>query len=132
MYQSATGATMDNNTGLLRVSSVKNLQNLDFKIDGKTYPLTPNAQLFPRSLNSQIGGEEGANYLIVADVSYIRHRRLIDNFLRLSGNAARFQLRQGLDFINGFAFLERYYSVFNTANGQVGFATTPNTDATSN
>jgi cathepsin E len=36
---------------------------------------------------------------------------------------------QGLDFINGFTFLERFYSVFDTTNKRVGFATTPNTNS---
>jgi cathepsin E len=37
-----------------------------------------------------------------------------------------------MDFINGFAFLERFYFVFDVANNRVGFATTPFTDATTN
>jgi pepsin A len=39
---------------------------------------------------------------------------------------------QGLDFINGYAFLERFYTVYDTTNSQVGFATTAQTTATSN
>jgi cathepsin E len=39
---------------------------------------------------------------------------------------------EGFDFVNGFAFLERYYSVFDSVNGSIGFATTPFTDATTN
>ena len=39
---------------------------------------------------------------------------------------------QGLDFINGFSFLERYLSVFDTTNNQVGFAPTQFTNATTN
>jgi hypothetical protein len=33
--------------------------------------LTPNAQIFPRSLNTHIGGVAGDIYLIVADVSFL-------------------------------------------------------------
>lgn len=39
---------------------------------------------------------------------------------------------QGFDFINGYAFLERFYSIYDTTNKRVGFATTQFTDATSN
>ena len=39
---------------------------------------------------------------------------------------------EGLDFINGLTFLERFYSVFDSANSRVGFATTPFTTATTN
>jgi len=38
----------------------------------------------------------------------------------------------GLDFINGYTFLERFYSVFDTTNNRVGFATTQFTTATTN
>ena len=39
---------------------------------------------------------------------------------------------QGLDFVNGQVFLERFYSVFDTGNGRVGFARTEYTYATTN
>lgn len=77
-----------------------------------TFELTPNAQIWPRALNSAIGGTEGSIYLIVNDIG------------SPSG--------QGLDFINGFTFLQRFYSLYDTANQRVGFATTPFTDATTN
>ncbi|KII89978.1 hypothetical protein PLICRDRAFT_29152 [Plicaturopsis crispa FD-325 SS-3] len=113
-YKSATGATEDSTTGLLTISSAKYkaLSNLDFKIGSETYSLSPNAQIWPRSLNSQIGGESGKIYLVVADLGS--------------------ESGQGLDFIDGYTFLERYYSVFDTENSQVGFAKTAQTDATSN
>ena len=76
------------------------------------FELTANAQAWPRSLNADIGGNANSVYLIVND---------------LGTNSG-----EGLDFINGFTFLERFYSVFDTANSRVGFATTPFTDATSN
>ncbi|KAG5651703.1 hypothetical protein H0H81_007736 [Sphagnurus paluster] len=77
-----------------------------------TYEFTANAQLWPRSLNTYIGGTTNNIYLIV------------NNLGTPSG--------EGLDFINGYAFLERFYSVFDTANQRVGFATTPYTTATTN
>jgi cathepsin E len=77
-----------------------------------TYQFTANAQLWPRTLNTYIGGTANDIYLIVGNLG--SH----------SG--------EGLDFINGYAFLERFYSVFDTANHRVGFATTSYTTATTN
>ena len=69
-YKKATGATLDSTTGLLRIttSQYNSLKNLDFSIGGSTYSLTPNAQIWPRSLNSTFGGEEGKIYLVVSDL----------------------------------------------------------------
>ena len=77
-----------------------------------TYEFTANAQIWPRALNSVIGGKDDAIYLIVADIG------------TPSG--------QGLDFINGYAFLERFYTVYDTTNSRFGIATTPFTKATTN
>ncbi|KAF8899074.1 aspartic protease [Infundibulicybe gibba] len=113
-YRSATGAVLDNNTGLLRITAAQfaNLQSLFFTINGVAYELTANAQIWPRALNADIGGVSGSIYLVVADLG------------TPSG--------EGLDFINGYTFLERFYTVFDTANRRVGFATTPFTHATTN
>jgi len=113
-YEKATGGTMDSTTGLLTVTEEQfnNMQSLFFNIGGISFELTPNAQIWPRSLNSDIGGEEGKIYLVTSDLG------------SPSG--------QGLDFINGFVFLQRFYSVFDTGNTQVGLATTPFTDAETN
>ncbi|KAL5535669.1 hypothetical protein ACEPAF_3763 [Sanghuangporus sanghuang] len=113
-YQTATGGVADRNTGLLRLTTAQfaNLQSLFFTTNGNTFELTANAQAWPRSLNTAIGGNTNSVYLIVND---------------LGSNTG-----SGLDFINGFAFLERFYSVFDTANRRVGFATTPFTQATTN
>ncbi|KAG2368817.1 aspartic peptidase domain-containing protein [Suillus spraguei] len=113
-YQSATGATSDEVTSLLTVSSVRYraLKNLDFHIGKETYSLTPNAQIWPRSLNSNIGGSSNVIYLVVVGIG------------RPSG--------QGFNFVNGYTFLQRFYSVFDTPKSHVGFATTSFTDATTN
>ncbi|TDL28098.1 aspartic peptidase A1 [Rickenella mellea] len=113
-YKSATGAVLDNNTGLLRLTTAKfnTLPSLFFTIAGTTFEFTANAQAWPRSLNTLIGGTAGNVYLVVAD---------------LGSNTG-----SGLDFINGQTFLERFYSVFDTANKRVGIAKTPFTTATSN
>ncbi|KAG2078091.1 aspartic peptidase A1 [Suillus decipiens] len=114
IYQSATGGTLDKATGCLMISSAQYaaLKNLDFHIGKETYTLTPNAQIWPRSLNTYIGGLSNAIYLVVNDIG------------APSG--------QGADFVNGYAFLERFYSVFDTSNSRVGFAKTSFTDATTN
>ena len=39
---------------------------------------------------------------------------------------------EGFDFVNGMVFLERFYYVFDSANSQVGFATTQATTSTIN
>ncbi|KAK7048641.1 acid protease [Favolaschia claudopus] len=113
-YQQATGATADRTTGLLTVteSQFENMQSLFFQIGDQTLELTPNAQIWPRSLNSTLGGQANKIYLIVAD---------------MGSNSG-----SGLDFIDGFGFLQRFYSVFDTTNAQVGFATTEFTMAETN
>ncbi|PCH40297.1 acid protease [Wolfiporia cocos MD-104 SS10] len=113
-YQSATGATLDNTTGLLTIteSQYEALQSLYFTIGGTTFEFTANAQIWPRALNTQIGGESGKIYLVASNLGS--------------------ESGQGLDFINGFAWLQRFYSVFDTTNAQVGLANTQYTDATTN
>jgi len=101
---------------LLRITPAQysNLQSLFFTASpgNTTFELTPNAQIWPRALNSFIGGTPSDVYLIVHDIG------------SPSGS--------GFDFINGYTFLERFYSVFDTGNSQVGLANTPFTSATSN
>ncbi|KIJ40040.1 hypothetical protein M422DRAFT_174318, partial [Sphaerobolus stellatus SS14] len=113
-YQRASGAVPDNATGLLRLTTAQftKLQSLFFTIGGTTFELTANAQAWPRNLNTDIGGTANNVYLIVGSIG------------TPSGG--------GLDFINGQTFLERFYSVFDTANKRVGLATTPFTTATTN
>lgn len=52
-YRSATGGVLDNNTGLIRFTQAQfnALKPLNFVIAGRTFALTANAQLWPRSLN---------------------------------------------------------------------------------
>ncbi|KAJ7601049.1 acid protease [Mycena floridula] len=113
-YQKATGAKLDSQTGLLTVTEAQydNMQSLIFNIGGTSFELTKNAQIWPRTLNSTLGGQEGQIYLITADLGS--------------------DIGQGLDFIDGFGFLQRFYSVYDTTNSQVGLATTPFTTAETN
>lgn len=69
-YVQQTGATIDTKTGFLHLpaSSYSKLQDLTFTIGGQKYVLTPNAQIWPRSLNTGIGGTSSYIYLIVSDV----------------------------------------------------------------
>ena len=69
IYQSKTGGTPDSATGLLSITSSQyaNLQPLTFNIGGNSYDLPPNGQIWPRSLNTAMGGNSIAIYLIVAD-----------------------------------------------------------------
>ncbi|KAG1742327.1 acid protease [Suillus paluster] len=113
-YQSATGATQDSTTGLLTITpqQYSNLQSLYFKIGGVTYEFTPNAQIWPRALNSTLGGSNGQIYLIVSDLGS--------------------SFGSGLDFINGFGWLQRFYTVYDTGKQQLGVATTAYTNAVTN
>ena len=124
----------DQATGLLKITTEQfsALESLFFHIGGVSYDCPPrssivffltnlskttfeftaNAQIWPRQFNSVIGGDAASVYLIVADIK--------------TNSGA------GLDFVNGYTFLQRFYSVYDTANARVGIATTPYTDATTN
>ena len=114
-YKQATGGVPDDFTGLLKISSTQysNLKPLDFIIERRTFSLTANAQIWPRSLNTYIGGSSNSIYLIVAEL--------------LTNTPG-----EGLDFINGQAFLERFYSVYDSSDGSVSLATTRYTTAKTN
>ncbi|KAG0705808.1 acid protease [Suillus ampliporus] len=113
-YQSATGGTLDENTDMLKISldQYEKLSSLYFTVGGIAYELTPNGQIWPRSLNTAMGGTTDGIYLVVSD---------------LGSNSG-----SGFDFINGYCFLQRFYSVFDKTNSRVGFAKTEYTYATSN
>ena len=78
---------MDETNGLLTITSDQyaKLQTLTFNIGNNAYDLTPNAQIWPRSLNSMIGGSSNSIYLVVSDIGS--------------------QSGSGFDFIMGYAFL---------------------------
>ncbi|KZV80264.1 aspartic protease [Exidia glandulosa HHB12029] len=113
-YRSATGAVLDSATSLLRVTSAQYdaLQPLDFVIAGQTFSLTANGQIWPRSLNTAIGGTTSKIYLVVTD----------------SGKTSG----KGLDIIFGLSFLERFFTAYDTAAGRIGLAQTTFTNATTN
>ncbi|KAI0365370.1 family A1 protease [Pilatotrama ljubarskyi] len=113
-YQSLTGGVLDATTGLLRITPEQfaNLKSLFFNIGGASFEFTPNAQIWPRALNSAIGGASDAIYLVINDLGI--------------------NTGSGMDFIDGMTFLERFYYVFDVGNSRVGLATTPFTFATTN
>lgn len=124
---------MDPTTNLLTITSAQyaNLTTLSFNVGDTSYDLTPNAQIWPRSLNAAVGGNSSAIYLVVNNIGW--------------------QSGSGFDFCNGYTFLyviqfvvigflpslcphrsQRFYSVFDTTNQRVGFAKTSYTDSTTN
>jgi hypothetical protein len=87
------------------------LQPLSFNIGNSTFELTPNAQIWPRELNSAIRGADDVIYLVIHSL----------------GDSS-----PGVDFVCGMAFLERFYTVFDTGNSRIGLAPTPFTNAETN
>ncbi|EIW52038.1 family A1 protease [Trametes versicolor FP-101664 SS1] len=110
-YQSLTGGVLDPATGLLTITpdQFANLQSVFFNIGENSFEFTPNAQIWPRALNTAIGGTPGNIYLVINDVGT--------------------PTGSGLDFIDGMTFLERFYYVFDSGNNRVGLAETQLTRA---
>jgi len=109
-YQAAIpGSYVDNDTGLFVIPeySLEYLQPVDFRIGGATFTLEPAAQLIPQDQNEAWGGVPGVQY----------------GYLGPLGSPSG----EGLDFIIGQKFMERFYAVFDTTNNRVGFAYTANT-----
>ena len=104
---------MDPATGFLTVNETqyRQLQPLFFVIGGESYEITRNAQIWPRVVNSAIGGSSNSIYLVVQTLG---------------------QPIAGLDFILGNAFMQRYYVVLDSAGSHLGLARTPFTHAQTN
>ncbi|KAG2357883.1 aspartic peptidase A1 [Suillus spraguei] len=118
-YEAATGGIKNAATGLLQISldQYNALRDLNFHIGGEVYEFTRNAQMWPRFLNYRLdgGGGDGDD----------------DIFLIVRGLAN--PTGSGLDFINGYVFLQRFYIVLNSSTRpRVGFASTPFTYYISN
>jgi hypothetical protein len=111
-YVKATGAVYDYTTQFLRIPSAhySKLRSLFFTVDGNTYELNANAQIFPRTLNTFLGGDADHLYLVVSDLGP--------------------EVSSEIGFIVGMTFLQRYYSVFDNDYPRVGFARTRFTHAT--
>ncbi|KAG2352958.1 aspartic peptidase A1 [Suillus spraguei] len=103
-YQDATGGVVNPANGLLQISldQYNALRDLNFHIGRYIYKLIPNAQIWPRSLNKRIEGGDDEIYLVV--------------------QALTTPTGAGYDFINGYVFLQRFYTVFDSGTHKVGFA----------
>lgn len=108
-YGNLTGAVMDKDVGFLSLTkeNFSKLETMPLSLGNTTFLLTPNAQVWPTKFNSVIGGKPDMYYLIIGDNQ------------GKSGS--------GFDFTLGKAFLERFYSVYDTEGQRVGIANTPHT-----
>ncbi|KAG2354219.1 aspartic peptidase domain-containing protein [Suillus spraguei] len=114
-YRAATGATIDQPTGLLRITpdQYNALKDLKFYIGKGVFSLIPNAQIWPRSLNYKTpGAENDGIYLIIKGLGT--------------------STGTGFDFIIGYTFMQRFYTILDRDNRKVGFALTSFTYATTN
>ncbi|KAG2070883.1 aspartic peptidase A1 [Suillus decipiens] len=114
-YKFLTGGVLNLANGLLQISPQQydQLHNLEFHIGSRVLRLIPNAQIWPRSLNSNINGADNDIYLIVKSLE------------RPTG--------AGIDFVNGYVFIQRYYTVLDGRSPQrVGFVQTVFTNADTN
>jgi len=103
-------ATVDNNSGLVRFpkSSLSSVPSISFTVNGVKFTLNNYAQLVEQGLYSTMGLSSTYYYSWV-------------------GNGGSSSLALTL----GQKFLERFYSVYDTDNNRVGFATTSNSNPTS-
>lgn len=101
-YQRATGAILDDITGLLTLTAAQFdvLQSLYFTIEEQNYELTPSAQIFTGELNTPIGEDTDKIYLIIID--------------------GQTQSGVGLDFVLGEAISRRLYTVLDAENDSMG------------
>lgn len=113
-YVNATGAVKDSKTGMLSLTKDQfaKLQPLDFTIGSNTWSLSANGQIWPRTLNTALGGDDDHVYLVIGDLGS--------------------ESGEGFDFINGYMFMQRFYTVLDATNSQVGFAKTQYTDSEAN
>lgn len=98
-FLSAAGGETDSSSGLASFSS-EPTSNFDITFGSTTYTLTPSQYLVPTAQYSNYGLSSGTYYAYIAD-----------------GGSS------GVDTIIGQKFLENYYSVFDTTNSRIGFAT---------
>ncbi|KAG2067469.1 family A1 protease, partial [Suillus decipiens] len=103
-YKAATGGIVNEANGLLQISLAEYdaLSDLNFHIGEQIYRLIPNAQIWPRSLNEKIEGGANDIFLIVKPLTT--------------------PTGAGCDFINGYVFLQRFYTVFDDQRHQFGIA----------
>ncbi|CAE6458311.1 unnamed protein product [Rhizoctonia solani] len=93
-------------------ASLSKMKSLSFLINGVSYELTPNAQLWPKRLNTLVGGAPDRYYSVVQNVGTLKLRSPVK-----------------LDFIMGYVFMKRFYTAYDGDNSKIGFAYTPSTYA---
>ncbi|KAF4341615.1 aspartic ase precursor [Fusarium beomiforme] len=98
-FLSASGGKVDSASGLASFTT-KPTANFGIKFGSTTFTLSPAQYLVPTSQYSNFGLASGKYYSWIND----------------GGN-------QGVDTIIGQKFLENYYSVYDTTNSRIGFAT---------
>ncbi|KAG2143757.1 acid protease [Suillus bovinus] len=93
-------------TGLVVIpsSSIAHMQPLNFTINGRVFSMDTAAQLIPLNQNTALGGKAGVQYGVISS---------------LDGNSG-----EGLDFIIGQKFLEKFYVVFDADVNRIGLAYT--------
>jgi len=104
-------ASVDNESGLVKFpkSSLNSVPNITFTVGGTAFTLNKFAQLVEQGLYSAFGLSSSNYYAWITN----------------GGTDV-----QDVNFIIGQKFLERFYSVFDTNNNRVGFATTANSNPT--
>ncbi|KAF9513531.1 hypothetical protein BS47DRAFT_963107 [Hydnum rufescens UP504] len=100
-FLSATGGSTDPNTGLARFST-QPTGTFTIKLGSVSYPLTPAQYLIPQAQYSVFGLDSRFFYAWIND----------------GGSVA-----SNINFIIGQKFLENYYSVYDTTNSRLCFAT---------
>jgi len=100
-FLSASGGTTDDETGLASWTTLPTA-NFAFTIGGVSFTLTPSQFTIPTAQYADFGLATGKFY----------------GWIAAGGTEA-----DELNFIIGQKFLENYYSVFDTTNNRVGFAT---------
>ncbi len=98
-FLSATRGSTDSSSGLASFST-KPTSNFAVKFGSKSYTLTPAQYLVPQAQYSNFGLSSGKYYAWIND-----------------GGSS------GVNTIIGQKFLENYYSVYDTTNSRIGFAT---------
>ena len=117
---------MDSTVKLLSITPAQydKLELLTLTTAGKSYDLTPNAQIWPRSLNTAIGGSSTAIYLVVGDRGSQSGSGL-DFTMGYTFLYVSISFRHDHDVLYPSPFSQRYYSIYDTTHGQVGLPTLP-------
>ncbi|CUA76459.1 Polyporopepsin [Rhizoctonia solani] len=100
---SIPGSRIDPTSELLEIpeASLNRMKSFYFVINGRSYELTPDAQIWPRRLNRFMKGKQGAYYSVISS---------------LNGSDGQ------IGFVMGYVFMQRFYTAYDTLNSRIGFA----------